>query len=244
MQSMIKRAQEILTPYKDIGFPDPSFVLQLPDEVYTGSNLYAIQKSFEGEFQFDVFFESASSKQKLSCKQTAIHVTFYPELIVYTASIIDQGIPALVASYEKRFQSVFPYPIDYPTEKKQSLEAFSKAITSNLVGGVGYFYGTSIVNRKFSYEWDEDDEADSPASSEEKQGGARLTDPKALLTATPSRSFFPRGFYWQGFLFLTAYYIIHRVHRDEGFHLLHIGLWDNDFRFAFPLPIGFCSDFA
>lgn len=53
--------------YRDGTPPDPSFVLQLADEVYMGSNLYAIQKSFEGEFQFDVFFESASSKQKLSC---------------------------------------------------------------------------------------------------------------------------------------------------------------------------------
>jgi mannosyl-oligosaccharide glucosidase len=67
LQQIIKRAQEILSPYKDGNPPDPSFVLQLPDEVYTASNLYAIQKSFEGEFQFDVFFESASSKHKLSC---------------------------------------------------------------------------------------------------------------------------------------------------------------------------------
>ncbi|KAJ7715951.1 glycoside hydrolase [Mycena maculata] len=196
LQNIIKRAQEILVPYKDVaaGPPDPSFVLQLPDEVYTSSNLYAVQKSFDGEFQFDVFFESASSKQKLS------------------SAILDQGIPALVASYGKRFQSAFPFPSDYPAAKRDSLEGFSKAITSNLVGGVGYFYGTSIVNRKFSYEWDEDDEAQP---SDDGETGAKLTEPKALLTATPSRSFFPRGFYW-----------------DEGFHLLHIGAWDNDFSLA------------
>ncbi|KAJ7752098.1 glycoside hydrolase [Mycena metata] len=193
VQNIIKRAQEILAPYKDSPSPpDPSYVLQLPDDVYTGSNLYAVQKSFDGEFQFDVFFESASSKQKLS------------------SATLDQGIPALIASYGKRFQSAFPFPSDYPAEKRDSLEAFSKAITSNLVGGVGYFYGTSIVNRKFSYEWDEEDDAQT--NGEDGETGARLTEPKALLTATPSRSFFPRGFYW-----------------DEGFHLLHIGEWDNDF---------------
>ncbi|KAG5645845.1 hypothetical protein DXG03_005187 [Asterophora parasitica] len=199
LKSLIDRAREIVAPYQDpaTGPPDPSYVLQLPDEIYTGSNLFAVQKLFDGEFHYDVFFESASSKQKLS------------------SSILDQGIPALVASYGERFRSVFPHPSDYAKDQEQSLEAFSKAITSNLVAGVGYFYGTSIVNRKFSYEWDEDEEAASNDNQEDGgagQAGGRLTEPKALLTATPSRSFFPRGFYW-----------------DEGFHLLHIGQWDNDF---------------
>lgn len=118
---------------------------------------------------------------------------FRRERLCCTAATLDQGIPALVASYGKRFQTAFPFPSDYQAEKRDSLEAFSKAITSNLVGGVGYFYGTSIVNRKFSYEWDEEDEAQA---SDDGESGARLTEPKALLTATPSRSFFPRGFYW------------------------------------------------
>jgi mannosyl-oligosaccharide glucosidase len=107
-----------------------------------------------------------------------------------------------VASYNQRFQTVFPYPGHYPADKQQSLEAFSKAITSNLVAGVGYFYGTSIVNRKFSYEWDEDEDTFQTSNTKEHSDdknsvtGAKLTEPKALLTATPSRSFFPRGFYW------------------------------------------------
>lgn len=110
-----------------------------------------------------------------------------------TATTLDQGIPALVASYDKRFQATFPFPQDYNGANRDSLEAFSKAITSNLVGGVGYFYGTSIVDRKFSYEWDEED---SPSDVGDGETGPRLTEPKSLLTATPSRSFFPRGFYW------------------------------------------------
>lgn len=172
--------------------PDPSFVLQLPDEIYTGSNLFAVQKSFEGEFQFDIFFESASAKQKLS--GASLITPFETTLIsAFAAATLDEGIPALIAAYNQRFQTTFPYPADFPVEKKQAFDEFSKAITSNLVGGVGYFYGTSIVNSKFSYEWDEDENADR---SQKNGEGAKLTDPKALLTATPSRSFFPRGFYW------------------------------------------------
>src|SRR6266446_6954251 len=115
----------------------------------------------------------------------------YPES---SADTLDQGIPALVEAYGQRFREVLPYPSDYPAEKRGLLEAFSKAVTANLVGGGGYFYGTSIVDRKFSYEWDE--EEDSVTNDDDSQGGPKLTDPKALLSATPSRSFFPRGFYW------------------------------------------------
>lgn len=71
LQNIIKHAQETLQSYRDpeTGPPDPSFVLQLTDDVYTGSNLYAVQKLFDGEFSFDVFYESGSSAHKLSCKQ-------------------------------------------------------------------------------------------------------------------------------------------------------------------------------
>ncbi|KAF9566233.1 glycoside hydrolase [Agrocybe pediades] len=192
MKAILDRAREAIVPYQDptVGAPDPSYLLSLPDDVYMNSNVYAVQKFFDGPFQFDIYFDSASNKQVLS------------------PAVLDQGIPALVEAYGKRFREVLPYPADFPPEKKESYEAFSRAVTSNLFGGVGYFYGTSIVDRKFSYEWDEEEDA----NNEDAEKGAKFTEPKALLTATPSRSFFPRGFYW-----------------DEGFHLLHIGQWDNDF---------------
>lgn len=107
---------------------------------------------------------------------------------------MDEGIPALRRTYDAQFKSIFPIPAEYPTKDRAALEAFSKAITSNLLAGVGYFYGRSIVDTSFSYEWDE--EEDRTDDTEGKKTGARLTEPKALLTATPSRSFFPRGFYW------------------------------------------------
>ena len=199
MKPLLDHAQEVIAPYQDssVGMPDPSFVLQLPDDVYIGSNLYAVQKLFDGPFQFDIYFDSGSVKQKLTCERTFYH-EFYSKSSnrLNTASVLDQGISALVQAYGQRFRGILPYPSDYPIEKKESLEAFSKAVTSSLVAGVGYFHGTSIVDRKFSYEWDEDEDAITSNDGDNSANGPKLTEPKALLTATPSRSFFPRGFYW------------------------------------------------
>lgn len=124
-----------------------------------------------------------------------------------SAETIDNGIEALSSSFTKRFSSIFPVPAQDP-----SLQTFSEAITSNLLGGVGYFYGSSIEDRGFAYEWDQDEEDVNDEAKSSGQGPV-LTEPRELLTGTPSRSFFPRGFYW-----------------DEGFHLLHIGEWDNALR--------------
>ncbi|KAI0747882.1 glycoside hydrolase [Daedaleopsis nitida] len=189
-KNVVKYAQDVIDMYKEPGkgYPDPAFVLQLPDEFYSSSNLFAVQKHYDGPFQFDVFFESG--KQKLS------------------SAVLDEGIPALSTVYNERFDSVFPLPSNYETSDPDSLRTFSKAITSNLIGGIGYFYGSSIMDRGFAYEWDQEDDTAEDAS---EQKGPTLVEPKGLLTATPSRSFFPRGFYW-----------------DEGFHLLHIGEYDND----------------
>ena len=139
---------------------------------------------------------------------------------------MDVGIPALSASYNERFDSVLPIPSNYKTSDPESLRDFSKAITSNLIGGVGFFHGTSLIDRGFAYEWDQEDDSE-PAETGEKKGPT-LVEPKSLLTATPSRSFFPRGFYWYVWAPLIGGEYSFIVHRDEGFHLLHIGQYDND----------------
>lgn len=116
------------------------------------------------------------------------------------AIILERNLLEISASFHERFQSTFPIPAD--VEATEALQNFSKAITSNLLGGVGYFYGTSIVDKGFAYEWDEEDDTTSASEDDDEddaskpEKGGKLTEPKALLTATPSRSFFPRGFYW------------------------------------------------
>lgn len=110
----------------------------------------------------------------------------------FPASVLDRGIAELNQSFEKRFDEIFPISSSYRTDDLNSLKAFSQAATSNLIGGVGYFYGRSIIDRSFSYEWDHDDDQDDA----DTEKGPQLSSPRSLLTATPSRSFFPRGFYW------------------------------------------------
>jgi mannosyl-oligosaccharide glucosidase len=68
MANIIKRANTIPEPFKEGKGgtpPDPSYTLQFSDENYMASNLFAVQKSFDGTFQFDVYFDSKSAKTKL-----------------------------------------------------------------------------------------------------------------------------------------------------------------------------------
>ena len=72
---------------------------------------------------------------------------------------------------------------------------------SNLLGGLGYFYGSSLIAAPSA--------SGTSSSSSSGQTQTVTAPPAALFTAVPSRSFFPRGFLW-----------------DEGFHQvtpLHLG---------------------
>jgi mannosyl-oligosaccharide glucosidase len=103
---------------------------------------------------------------------------------------------------------------------------FAQDMTASMIGGIGYFQGESIVDRSFKQSHDDDDEEEEEDEDEDddddeegaderpittKPKGPIMVGPTELFTATPSRSFFPRGFYW-----------------DEGFHLAIIADWDND----------------
>ncbi|CAO2658591.1 Nn.00g063140.m01.CDS01 [Neocucurbitaria sp. VM-36] len=114
-----------------------------------------------------------------------------------------------VKSFEKTFSYVFGPKAPFDTEQHL---AFSEAVFSNLLGGLGYFVGTTKVDtaRKAIYAestgrfWEKSEDAKKHATPETK-------GPHELLTHTPSRAMFPRGFLW-----------------DEGFHLLPILEWDAD----------------
>lgn len=77
---------------------------------------------------------------------------------------------------------LFRFPLHEKGYSKDQI-SFAQSALSNMVGGIGHFYGKSLV------------------MSEEMERPVEYW-PAHLLTAVPSRSFFPRGFLW-----------------DEGFHL-------------------------
>lgn len=91
---------------------------------------------------------------------------------------------------------------------------------SNLVGGVGYFYGDSIVDRSNAPEYEEENEGFWEEAAEARARVQPVPDnPAELFTSIPSRPFFPRGFLW-----------------DEGFHLMPIMDWDLDLTLVLHLP--------
>ena len=105
--------------------------------------------------------------------------------------------------FRQRFKEVFKPASAFTAEK---YDGFSKALFSNLLGGVGYFYGNSVVDTSYATEYEEEDEGFWTAVAEARQRSQpTVQGPYELFTSVPSRPFFPRGFLW-----------------DEGFHLLPI----------------------
>lgn len=120
-----------------------------------------------------------------------------------------RNIENSVKSFGRKFVYVFGPKAPFNTDKHL---AFSETVFSNLLGGLGYFVGTAKVDtsKKAIYAettakfWEKSEEAKKHATPE-------IRGPYELLTHTPSRAMFPRGFLW-----------------DEGFHLLPVLEWDAD----------------
>ena len=143
-------------------------------------NLHFVQQGFEGSFEFDVLFSSEANSRTI------------------TSSTLTEGIQDAQSTFSDRFDSVY-FP--QPPFQDEPYVGFSQSLLSNLMGGIGYFYGTSKIDVSSIPEYKESGDT----AAVEEQG------PSELFTSVPSRPFFPRGFFW-----------------DEGFHLLVIMDWDMD----------------
>ncbi|EON96645.1 putative glycoside hydrolase family 63 protein [Phaeoacremonium minimum UCRPA7] len=170
--------------------PPPWQVYQLTNKPGMG-NVHMIQKMFEGPFEFDILYSSHSAGKEV------------------TSEDLTREIQSTTESFGERFSNVFAPKAPFTAEKYKK---FGRSMFSNLIGGIGYFYGHSVVDRSYAPEYEEENEgfweeaAEARARKQEK-----LEGPYELFSSIPSRPFFPRGFLW-----------------DEGFHLMPIADWDID----------------
>ncbi|KAK4193005.1 hypothetical protein QBC35DRAFT_161936 [Podospora australis] len=154
-------------------------------------NVQIVQKVFEGDFEFDVLFSSESQGKDI------------------TSEDLTREIKQATESFGERFSSVFSLKAPFNADKYKK---FGRSMLSNLIGGIGYFYGESVVDRSYAPEYEEDGEGFWEEAAEARaRHQEALEGPYELFTSIPSRPFFPRGFLW-----------------DEGFHLLPIADWDID----------------
>lgn len=114
-------------------------------------------------------------------------------LLVPVDAMVDEKIAMFASGFQHQFEQTFRLSEkqlstvgadgDLTSEPfNESHIAFAQAAFSNLIGGIGYFYGSALVQQ--------DPNVDQ----------VRETEVKPLFTAVPSRSFFPRGFLWdEGF---------------------------------------------
>ncbi|PGH17266.1 hypothetical protein AJ80_04908 [Polytolypa hystricis UAMH7299] len=187
---MQKEVEDLLKKYGTEDPPPPAQVFSLKNSPGDG-NIHLVQKTFRGTFEFDILFSSGSAGEPL------------------TSASLTEEIKSASLSFAAKFDKIFT-PLA-PFDEQKYVE-FSKAMLSNLVGGIGYFYGDSIVDRSDAPEYEEENEnfwedtAEARARAQPAPG-----NPAELFTSIPSRPFFPRGFLW-----------------DEGFHLVPILDWDSD----------------
>ncbi|KAK6349811.1 Processing alpha glucosidase I [Orbilia brochopaga] len=182
-----ERFEKIVAHFGTENIPPPWQALTLKP-TYGEGNLHVVQKVYEGDFEFNILFSSDSAGRPI------------------TSDIVTEKIEEYHNHFGARFDEIFKRQPPFDDAK---YEPFARELFSNLLGGIGFFHGTSLVDRS---EYPEDDENfwEAAKANREKDLG-QMEGPTTLFTSIPSRPFFPRGFLW-----------------DEGFHLLPIIEWDVD----------------
>jgi mannosyl-oligosaccharide glucosidase len=101
-----------------------------------------------------------------------------------TGHEFDEQLAKHKEDFDKKFEEKFQLK---QTGFNSSYISFARSTLSNLIGGIGYFYGESLISSKSAQK-------------------TMMYFPAPLYTAVPSRPFFPRGFLWdEGFHQLVIY---------------------------------------
>eukprot|EP00195_Chlamydomonas_chlamydogama_P007994 CAMPEP_0202898164 /NCGR_PEP_ID=MMETSP1392-20130828/6754_1 /ASSEMBLY_ACC=CAM_ASM_000868 /TAXON_ID=225041 /ORGANISM="Chlamydomonas chlamydogama, Strain SAG 11-48b" /LENGTH=860 /DNA_ID=CAMNT_0049584015 /DNA_START=924 /DNA_END=3506 /DNA_ORIENTATION=- len=178
------------------------FRLYLPNGATTGSNIGLFQVTVSMPATVDFVFLS--------------HQKGVDPLLADPSSRVEElsgaKLTALLQRHEQQFDSRFDKSFlssgpGAPALDEETQEV-AKAALSNLLGSMGYFYGTSQVRLR-------------PPSA----GGSSVHNywDAPLYSAVPSRSFFPRGFLWdEGFHQLLVQRWNARMSRDVIAHWLDL----------------------
>lgn len=194
----LRESAEQVQEEMDPGNPPPPWqVYRIPHSPGTG-NAHIVQKTFEGPFEFDVIFESASAAADAA------------EGKKLTSDDVTRRIKEVSEAFNARFTATFD--LQPPFRDDERYRTFGKSMFSNLVGGIGYFHGNQVIDRTYADEYEEEgDRFWEDAAAARARNKPQFEGPYRLFTSVPSRPFFPRGFLW-----------------DEGFHLVPIADWDMD----------------
>ncbi|KAF2137265.1 glycoside hydrolase family 63 protein [Aplosporella prunicola CBS 121167] len=179
-----QNVDSVLKKYGEGNFPPPEAVYTISNDIGMG-NLHMVQKVFEGPFEFDILFSSASAEKPM------------------TSDDLTTRLEEATTAFSKRYREILAPQAPYDTAR---YEEFSKSLFSNLVGGIGYFHGDARVDRSYAPEYDEDNEGFWEEAAEARaRNQPKLEGPSELFTSIPSRPFFPRGFLWdEGFHLLPV----------------------------------------
>ncbi|GAM83731.1 hypothetical protein ANO11243_017210 [Dothideomycetidae sp. 11243] len=185
--SMKQNIEQYIEKFTQEDMPPPFQSYRVENAPGTG-NIHLIQKTFEGAFQFDVVYSQGSADLK-------------------SASDVEKQMKQVNKDIKDRFSKVHAPSSPFNTPPHEQL---SRSLFSNLIGGIGYFYGDQIIDRSYAFEYEEENEGFwEETAAARARNEAKPEGPYELFTSIPSRPFFPRGFLW-----------------DEGFHLIPVVEWD------------------
>lgn len=173
MTMLMESINELSTQYDSIENFPPEQAFIIRDLHKFDGNLHYVQKIFQGECEFDIIYNSATT----------------PESEKIKFNNIDQKVSEVLKDFDSKFSKTFQ--LKPPFNKNKKYEKFAKEVLSGLLGGLSYFHGDHLVDRDTVF--DED-------SFESYELSGSLEGPHELFTFVPSRPIFPRGFYWdEGF---------------------------------------------
>ncbi|XP_074302303.1 mannosyl-oligosaccharide glucosidase GCS1-like isoform X1 [Silene latifolia] len=147
--------------------------LELPDTSGHSSNVAVFQISATFPFGADFTFVSGTDLKSSRVEERISRLS---------GKSLTKKLREKKNEFEDKFQTCFNLSEKVDAESVD----VGKAAISNLLGGIGYFYGQSKIS--------------VPSNSGIKGDDFLMYWPAELYTAVPSRSFFPRGFLWdEGF---------------------------------------------